>query len=161
MSVSEVAQELYQEILESRTKPLTNSDLEDFDPESLDYIAEIIGDVKQGTEIKRFFERLNFEIDWDDAKEGSIHEWVATFPVEAKEMGVDLESARKSTILEKLKELNKENPSNIISIIGKLAHPIHYMRNDKEREQIVENLNNILKWEGLRIVDQGEVKKLT
>jgi hypothetical protein len=161
MSVSEVAQELYQEILESRTKPLANGDLEDFDPETLDYIAEVIGDIKQGTEIKRFFERLNFEIDWDDAKEGSIHEWIATFPVEAKEEGIDLESARKSTILENLKELNKEDPSNIISIIEKLAHPRHYIEDDKGREEIIERLNRILKWEDLRIVDQGKVKKLT
>jgi hypothetical protein len=160
MSVSEVAQELYQEILESRAKPIINGDLEDFDPETLDYIAEVIGDVKQGTEIKKFFERLNFEIDWDDAKEGSIHEWKATFPVEAKERGVDLESERKRTILEKLKELNKEDPSNIVSIIEKLVHPRHYIEDEIERERVVKNLNTILKWEDLRIVDPGEVEKL-
>ncbi|MDS0283978.1 toll/interleukin-1 receptor domain-containing protein [Haloarcula onubensis] len=161
MSVPEVAQELYQEILETRTKPLNNGDLEDFDPETLDYIAELIGEIKRGTEIENFFQRLNFDIDWDDAKEGSIDEWISTFPVEAKERGVDLESERKRTILENLKDLNEEDPSNIISIIEKLIHPRHYIENDKEREQIIKNLNNILRWEDLRIVDQGEVKKLT
>ena len=161
MSIPEVARELYQEILESRTKTLEDGDLNQFDPETLDYIAEIIGEIKQGMEIKKFFERLNFEIDWDDAKEGSIHEWIATFPVEAKERGIELESARKSTILDKLKELNKDNPSNVVAVIEKLVHPRHYIENDKERGQIVENLNKILKWEDLRIVDQGEVKKLT
>jgi hypothetical protein len=160
MSVPEIAQELYQEILKSRTKPLTNGDLEEFDPETLDYIAEIIGDLKQGTEIKRFFERLNFEIDWDDAREGSIHEWIATFPVEAKERGVDLKSEKKREILETLKNLNREDPSNIISIIEKLVHPRHYIEHDRERKRVIENLNKVLKWESLRIVDQGVVKKI-
>lgn len=161
MSVPEVAQELYQEILETRTKPLKNGHLDDFDPETLDYIAELIGEIKRGTEIENFFQRLNFDIDWDDAKEGSIDEWISTFPVEAKERGVDLESERKRTILETLKDLNEEDSSNIISIIEKLIHPRHYIESDKEREQIVKNLNNILRWEDLRIVDQREVKKLT
>jgi hypothetical protein len=161
MSAPEVAQELYQEILESRTKPLENGDLDDFESETLDYLAELIGEIKRGTEIENFFQRLNFDIDWDDAKEGSIDEWISTFPVEAKERGVDLESERKRTILENLKYLNEEDPSNIISIIEKLIHPRHYIENDKEREQIVKNLNNILRWEDLRIVDQREVKKLT
>ena len=161
MSISEISQELYQEMLEIRTKPLTNDDLEEFDPETLDYIAETIGNIKKGTEIKRFFERLDFEIDWDDAKEGSIREWIATFPVEASEKGVDLENERKATILEKLKDLNERNPSNVISIIEKLTHPAHYIESDEEREQFVERLNNVLEWEDLRIVDQGNVKKLT
>jgi len=159
-SVSEVAEELYQEILKNSTQPISSDDLEKFDPETLDYIADVIGRTKKGTEIKQLFERINFEIDWDDAKEGSIHEYIATFPVEAKERGIDLEGARKNTIFEKLKELNNEDPSNIVSVIEKLAHPRNYVGSDENREQIIDELNEFLKWEGLRIVDYGEVKQL-
>jgi len=159
-SVSEVAEELYQEILKNSTQPISSDDLEKFDPETLDYIADVIGRTKKGTEIKQLFERINFEIDWDDAKEGSIHEYIATFPVEAKERGIDLEGARKNTIFEKLKELNNEDPSNIVSVIEKLAHPRNYVGSDENREQIIDELNEFLKWEGLRIVDDGEVKQL-
>jgi hypothetical protein len=159
-SVSEVAEELYQEILKNSTQPISSDDLEKFDPETLDYIAGVIGRTKKGTEIKQLFERINFEIDWDDAKEGSIHEYIATFPVEAKERGIDLEGARKNTIFEKLKELNNEDPSNIVSVIEKLAHPRNYVGSDENREQIIDELNEFLKWEGLRIVDYGEVKQL-
>jgi hypothetical protein len=159
-SVSEVAEELYQEILKNSTQPISSDDLEKFDPETLDYIADVIGRTKKGTEIKQLFERINFEIDWDDAKEGSIHEYIATFPVEAKERGIDLEGARKNTIFEKLKELNNDDPSNIVSVIEKLAHPRNYVGSDENREQIIDELNEFLKWEGLRIVDYGEVKQL-
>lgn len=159
-SVSEVAEELYQEILKNSTQPISSDDLEKFDPETLDYIADVIGRTKKGTEIKQLFERINFEIDWDDAKEGSIHEYIATFPVEAKERGIDLEGARKNIIFEKLKELNNDDPSNIVSVIEKLAHPRNYVGSDENREQIIDELNEFLKWEGLRIVDYGEVKQL-
>jgi hypothetical protein len=160
-TVSEVAQELYQEILESSTQSISEADLGKFDPETLDYLATVLGEIKQGTEIKRFFEQMGFEIDWDDAKEGSIHEYIATFPVEAKERGIELGSERKGVIFSKLKELNDEDPSNVVSVIEKISHPRNYIRSDKDREEIVGELNEILKWEGLRIVDQGEVKQFS
>jgi hypothetical protein len=160
-SVSEVAEELYDEMLERSTQPLSSHDLEKFDPETIECLAEVIGRTKRGTEIEQFFERLDFHIEWDDAKAGSINEWVQTFPVEAKERGIDIESERERVIYEKLQELDNEDPSNIVAVIEKMAHPRNYIDSDENRGQLIAKLNKYLKFEDLRIVDSGEVKQLS
>jgi hypothetical protein len=160
-SVSEVAGELYDEILENSTQSLTSDDLEKFDPETIECLAEIIGRTKHGTEVEQFFERLSFHIEWNDAKEGSISEYINTFPVEAKERGINLESAREEAIFKKLKELNNEDPSNIVDVLEKMAHPRNYIDSDENRDQLLEELNEYLKFERLRIIDCGEVKQLS
>lgn len=159
-SVEEVAEKVFFEIIKSQGEPVDENGIDPFDEISIQHIAELIAQRWEGDDIKNLFEQINFTLDWDDAAEGSVQEYIATFPVEAIEKGLDLEKARVSAVEDKLTELNDRDPANIVTLLQKVAHPRTHIRNRTRRERLIRDLNEILQWEDLAISREGEVLRL-
>lgn len=153
-SIDEVADQLLEEI---QSVESSGVDQNKFDPRTRDYLADLISKTWTGDDLSRFFERQDIDIDWDAAKEGTIREHIATFPVEAEEKGLDLERARKTAVRDVLEEVNRNENRSLEDIITEFAHPQSYIGNQDKHSQVVSELNSALEYEGLKVNSDGEL----
>jgi len=156
-TIKEIADKIMEETI-SLNK--SNIDQNQFDPRTVDYIADLISSTWSGDKLSQFFEMQDLEIDWDSAKEGQIQEWVATFPVDAKEQGIDVDKARKTAVQDVLKELNQGKEQTIKSLLKEFAHPQSHLGNEDQHSKIMSELNSALKYEGVKIRPNGELIQL-
>jgi hypothetical protein len=133
---------------------------DDFDSRTVDYIAELIAETWTGDDLSRFFETQGFEIEWDAAKEGSTQEYIATFPVEAKEKGIDLESAREYEVQNVLEKINQDKTESIKQVVEHAANPKSHIGNTERHSQVVSDLNEALRHEQLKVSSEGEITSL-
>jgi len=128
-----------------------------FDDETLHHIAEIIADTWTGDDLNRFFETLDFDIEWDDTTEAAISEYAGLNPIKASMEGMDSESKRRETVVEKLEELNEEDYRYVVQVISKAAHPRTHIGEEDRHSEVVDQLNQILEFEYMKVTEEGEV----
>ena len=112
-----------------------NPVISSFPAEILEYIAELISETKSGSGITRFFNASGYP---EFVHDGSTKKWF---------------------ILNCLQNLNRRSggPYHVIKIIEKLADPRQYLNTVEIHKKIVDKLDNVIVFHGLRLNKDNRV----